>query len=78
MLEGCSFKLITDHKPLVAAMVWISPLWSGRQQRHLAYISEFTTQLIHMPGIENVVSDTLSRLPELEGPSVLPSKTARM
>jgi len=61
MLEGRQFQLFTDHKPLVAAMVRISPPWSGRQQRHLAYISEFTTSLIHMPGVENVVADALSR-----------------
>jgi len=61
MLEGRQFQLFTDHKPLVAAMVRVSPPWSARQQRHLAYISEFTTDLIHMPGIENVVADALSR-----------------
>jgi cleavage and polyadenylation specificity factor subunit 1 len=61
MLEGRHFKLFTDHKPLVAAMVRISPPWSARQQRHLAYISEFTTNLVHMPGVENVVADALSR-----------------
>jgi hypothetical protein len=36
---------------------------SARQQRHLAYISEFTTDLRHTPGSENVVADALSRPP---------------
>jgi hypothetical protein len=42
-------------------MVRVSPPWSARQQRHLAYISEFTTDIRHTPGTENVVADALSR-----------------
>ncbi|MFN9906526.1 MAG: Ty3/Gypsy family RNase HI domain-containing protein, partial [bacterium] len=65
LLEGRQFQLLTDHKPLVAAMTRVSPPQSARQQRHLAYISEFTTDLRHTPGTENVVADALSRPPEL-------------
>ncbi len=61
LLEGQQFQLLKDHKPLVAAMVWVSPPWSARQQRHLSYISEFTTDLFHTLGVNNVVVDTLSR-----------------
>ncbi|MFN9906525.1 MAG: hypothetical protein ACK56F_10430, partial [bacterium] len=39
------------------------PPQSARQQRHLAYISEFTTDIRHTPGSENVVADALSRPP---------------
>ncbi|MFN9939383.1 MAG: Ty3/Gypsy family RNase HI domain-containing protein, partial [bacterium] len=63
LLEGRQFQLLTDHKPLVAAMTRVSPPQSARQQRHLAYISEFTTDLRHTPGAENVVADALSRPP---------------
>jgi cleavage and polyadenylation specificity factor subunit 1 len=72
MLEGRFFQLFTDHKPLVAAMVRVLPPWSARQQRHLAYISEFTTTLVHMPGVENVVADALSR------PSPSPSPVSQV
>ncbi len=63
LLEGWQFTLLTDHKPLVAAMTHVTPLQSARQQRHLAFVSEFTTDLRHTPGSENVVAKTLSRPP---------------
>jgi hypothetical protein len=71
LLEGRQFQLLTDHKPLVAAMVRVTPPQSARQQRHLAYISEFTTDLRHTPGSDNVVADALSRPP----PAVLLSSS---
>ena len=42
-------------------MRWVSPLWSARQVRQLAYVSEFSTDIRHTPGLKNVVADTLSR-----------------
>jgi hypothetical protein len=44
-LEGRPFQLWTDHKPLIFALHRVSPLTSGRQQRHLAFISEYTNQV---------------------------------
>ncbi|OBQ32790.1 MAG: hypothetical protein AN484_27675, partial [Aphanizomenon flos-aquae WA102] len=55
------FQLWTDHKPLLAAMTRISPPILPRQQRHLAFISEFNVLLVYVPGPENVVADFLSR-----------------
>jgi cleavage and polyadenylation specificity factor subunit 1 len=63
LLEGRVFRLLTDHKPLVAAMTRVSPPWSAWVQRQLAYISEFTSDVRHIPGLDNVVADTLSRPP---------------
>ncbi len=40
------------------------PLTSGRQQRHLAFISEYTNQLKYLPGTSNVVADALLQLPD--------------
>ena len=60
-LEGRSFTLFTDHKPLTFAISKISDPWSPRQQRHLAYVSEFTTDVRHIEGKNNTVADTLSR-----------------
>jgi hypothetical protein len=58
-LEGCPFQLWTDHKPLIFALHRVLPPTSGRQQRHLASISEYTNQFNYLPGTSNVVADTL-------------------
>jgi hypothetical protein len=59
-LEGRPFQLWTDYKPLIFALHRVSSPTSGRQQRHLAFISEYTNQLVYLPGTSNVVADALS------------------
>ena len=59
-LEGRSFTIFTDHKPLcgaIASAVEKSP----RQTRHLSFVAEFSTDIRHVSGESNVVADTLSR-----------------
>ena len=60
-LEGRVFTAYTDHRPLTFSMAKLSDPWSSRQQRHLAYISEFTTDIRHVQGKHNHVADALSR-----------------
>ena len=60
-LKGQEFVTNTDHTPLTFSMAKISDPWSGRQQRHLAYISEFTTDIRHVQVMDNHVKDALSR-----------------
>lgn len=60
-LEGMPFTIFTDHKPLTFALHRISPPWSSRQQRHLSYIAEFTSDISYVPGPDNPVADALSR-----------------
>lgn len=60
-LEGRDFVVFTDHKPLTYCMAKISEPWSSRQQRHLSYISEFTTDIRHIAGQDNLAADALSR-----------------
>ncbi|GFS13733.1 Pol polyprotein [Elysia marginata] len=60
-LEGRRFAMFTDHKPLVGAMSKLSDPWTARQQRHLAHISEFSTDIRHISGKANVVADCFSR-----------------
>ncbi|KAJ8391890.1 hypothetical protein AAFF_G00083610 [Aldrovandia affinis] len=61
LLKGRTFTAFVDHKPLALAMAMVSEPWSARQQRQLAFVSEFTTDIQHVAGKDNVVADCLSR-----------------
>ena len=61
-LEGRTFHVITDHKPLTFAFNASPDRHSPRQCRHLDYISQFTTDLRHIRGVDNSVADALSRI----------------
>ena len=61
LLEGHNFHVLTDHKPLTFALKRVSDHWSGRQQRHLSFVAEYTADLRHIAGKDNVVADALSR-----------------
>jgi cleavage and polyadenylation specificity factor subunit 1 len=60
-LEGRQFYIVTDHKPLTFALSKSADAWSPRQQRQLSAIAEYTTDIRHVAGAENVVADALSR-----------------
>ena len=74
LLGGRSFTLFTDHKPLTFAMFKVSPPWSARQQGHLSYLSEFTSDLVHLPSLQNVVADALSRPSSVLSPTASTSR----
>lgn len=62
MLEGKTFTVFTDHKPIVHAFKQ-DPLHSSpRQARHLEYIAQFTTDIRYIEGKNNTVADALSRV----------------
>ena len=63
MMEGHHFQLRTDHKPLLAALNHVSQPWTPRQQLQLAFITECTSHVWHVPGLSNMVADQLSRPP---------------
>ena len=65
-LEGRPFTIYTDHKPLTCAMN-SSTDRSPRQTRHLSYIAEFTADVRHIRGKDNIVADTLSRAVDAAG-----------
>ena len=64
-LEGQNFKVVTDHKPLIYAFMQRSEKASPRQQRQLAFISQYSTHIEHLLGTDNVVADSLSRVDSL-------------
>lgn len=60
-VEGRDFDIFTDHKPLIAAISSKSDK-SPRQSRHLDFICQFSTNIHHVSGKNNVVADALSRI----------------
>lgn len=62
-VEGRSFHVLTDHKALVYAIrsLCSTDKHTPRESRHLAFISEFTTDIRHVSGSDNTVADALSR-----------------
>ena len=60
MLEGRNFTIFTDHKPIISALRSLSDK-TPKQVRQLCYIAEYTCDIRHVPGKNNVVADTLSR-----------------
>ena len=65
-VEGRAFTIFTDHKQLTFALSSPnSDKWTPRQTRHLSFISEFTSDIRHVDGKDNVVphSQLLSSYP---------------
>ena len=60
-LEGRTFHIQTDHKPLTTAMKSLTEK-SPRQSRHLSFILEFTNDIRHIQGCKNEAADALSRI----------------
>ena len=71
-VEGRSFHILTDHKPLTYALQKNSDRLSPRQIRHLDYISQFTSDICHIQGSRNAAADALSRI-QLETNALLNS-----
>ncbi|BHF65921.1 hypothetical protein SprV_0200893500 [Sparganum proliferum] len=61
-LEGRELVVLTDREPLVFALRASPDRYSPREIRHLDFISQFSCDIQHVHGKENVVADTLSRI----------------
>ena len=59
-LEGREFHIKTDHKPLTYALSSHLDHHFPLQIRHLDFISQFATDLQHIPGPANTAADALS------------------
>lgn len=62
MVDGRDFAIFTDQKPLIYAFKQKLDKCSPRQQRHLDYISQFSTDIRHVKGSSNTIADALSRI----------------
>ncbi|GFX49398.1 transposon Tf2-6 polyprotein [Trichonephila clavipes] len=69
MMEARDFTVFTDHKPLTYAFRQKSDKYSPRQIRQLDFISQFTTNIVHIPGSDNIAADVLSRVSAITFPS---------
>ena len=58
MLYGAELTIYTDHLNLT-----FKDLTTQRVQRWRAYVEEFAPTLKYVPGEENILADTFSRLP---------------
>ncbi|GBN48413.1 Retrovirus-related Pol polyprotein from transposon 17.6, partial [Araneus ventricosus] len=66
MLEARPFALYVDHKPLTYTFRQNSDKCSPRRLRQQDFISHFTTDIRYVPGNENVMADSLSRVCEIQ------------
>lgn len=68
--EGRHLIIFTDHKPLTFVMSKISSnSETPRRTRQILFISEFTTDIRHVSGKQNIVADALSRIETISCPS---------
>lgn len=68
MVEGRHFVIYTDHKPITFAFQQKDRRCSPRQFNYLDFISQFTTDLQHISGKNNITADTLSRIEAVSVP----------
>lgn len=72
MVEGRHLVVYTDHKPLTYALKKIGTAKeTPKRVRQLLYISEFTSDIQHVKGNDNLVADALSRVEEIVCPTVI-------
>lgn len=75
LIEGRQITVFTDHKPLIFAFTKIgSDKEIPRRARQLLYISEFTSDIQHISGLENAVADALSRVESISCPTAIDYK----
>lgn len=66
MVEARKFTIFTDHKPITFAFRHKANQVTPRQFRYLDFIGQFSTDIRHVAGSDNVVADALSRIEEIK------------
>lgn len=62
ILEVQHCTIYTDHKPLLYAFKQRREKLPSVQLNHLSFISQFTTDVKHIRGVDNIVADAFSRI----------------
>ncbi|KAL7304740.1 hypothetical protein TKK_0002977 [Trichogramma kaykai] len=62
VLEGGQFCIYTDHKPLIFMFARNKEKLPPIQLNHISFIAQFSTDIRHIKGNDNIVADTLSRI----------------
>lgn len=65
-IEGRDLVIYCDHKPLHFAMTKTEKTTNQRQARQFDFISQFTNKIKYIPGKQNDVADSLSRINALK------------
>jgi hypothetical protein len=60
LLEGWKICNYTDHKPLTHTVFHVCGPWTARQYRLLAYVAEYTSDIRHIAGKDNIVESLQS------------------
>lgn len=66
MVEGRTFAIYTDDKPLTSAFSTRQDICSPRQFRYLDFISQFSSNICYVSGKENTVAEASSRKEEVK------------
>ncbi|RXW12777.1 hypothetical protein EST38_g13076 [Candolleomyces aberdarensis] len=69
ILQGAWFQWITDHKGLIHLLD--QDKLSGRKARWLEKIASFDFTVVYVPGTENVLADSLSRMYSNDAPGTI-------
>lgn len=69
MVEGTNFIIYTDHRPITFAFSQNLEKFSPRQTRQLDFIGQFSSDIRHISGKDNIVADALSRVTAISMPS---------
>ncbi len=66
ILEGRSFDIVTNHKPLIYAFHLRPKVEYPKHIHHLEFISQYSTSICHVSEAANITADYLSRIEAIE------------
>ena len=72
IIKGRTFQIYTDHKPLVSAIQKRTNDDIPRRSRQMEFITQFTSDIRHIEGCENIPADVLSRIESFFAPTTVP------